>query len=284
MAKNRNRYPDDHFTMLPNELFYFELPCNSLAIYAYMKSKPEGWVYHDDDIQRRLGIGRDALKRGRRILVERHLLRQEIERGEKGQITGKIWDFLDAREALAKCGFSVPWSTIGLKSRRMDNPADGETDPLSNTYSGSDTDSEFSSPPGSEAPNDDEEPQPFDPPEEPASSGATSGHDAEPNQSTSDHGATNASGAEPNREPPRSRNGEAYAFFGTVIQLTETDYAKWRHRNFWIRDEFDSLLEQRDTWLAGQSQRHRDHWWFSTLEWLKSKNAEGQKRKKRMAI
>lgn len=87
---------------------------------------------------------------------------------------------------------------------------------------------------------------------------------------------------------PEERRGEereteekrAYAFSGSVIRLTETDFSRWE--TSFPDIDLRACLQSRDDWLRSQDDKARKTWFNSTSSWLRNQqNGIREKRKVR---
>lgn len=96
------RKPRINFTQVPNEILAsYMISWKAKGVYAYLLSKPDGWVFHPKAIQKEGVGGKRLLNSAIKELIEKGCLERHIIRGEKGKITG-----IEYRFSL-RCGFAT---------------------------------------------------------------------------------------------------------------------------------------------------------------------------------
>lgn len=70
---------------------HLRLRPSTLGIWAAMRSLPKGWQFHEPWLTKRLGIGRDALRRSIKELEQASLLKRHLIRDQRGRYVKTIW-------------------------------------------------------------------------------------------------------------------------------------------------------------------------------------------------
>lgn len=217
MAVNKEIEQAEKFAVVDARLFKVGLSPDAGWLYAYVRSKPTGWVMRSDDIERTMGFRRDRRKNAQRELVERGLIELIEIRDNRGRISRVDWR-VHGYERMAEGQNSADSTGDGISG-------DGKTDDLGSR----------------EVPRKEEETNTPD--------GVKGGFCGSGNQPT-EPSPEQAAPAEPDdippdqQAPPAGRNGEPYEFDGGIIRLNRSDYEAWRKRFY--RLDLDKELSDLD--------------------------------------
>ena len=111
-------YIKSHFGVTPNELLNrSDLSFKAKGLYAYLQSKPDGWKFSKERIEKQGKDGRDSIETGLQELERKGYLRRKLQKDEKGKFVG--YDYLlyekplELRKNKAVGGFSGGGLAVG---------------------------------------------------------------------------------------------------------------------------------------------------------------------------
>jgi hypothetical protein len=118
------------FTQIPNELINdVELSWSAKGVYCYLASKPDDWQFYETEIAKNSNMGLTATKTALKQLIENGWLKRTLQRNEKGQNNGYLYELINKAETSKP---NIRKSNIGFP--HTNNTNNTNTD-ISNTLS-----------------------------------------------------------------------------------------------------------------------------------------------------
>ena len=107
---------EDHFTLLPNELFCGELSPKAIGIFAYLCSKDDSWQFYLKEIKGHFNIGLSSLRSGIKELEDEKMLLKIRHNNSKGKIYYEWILYPTEEDLLTVYGKPVHGKTVCGKS------------------------------------------------------------------------------------------------------------------------------------------------------------------------
>jgi hypothetical protein len=111
------RKPESPFEIIDRASIESIRNIDALAIWIYLRAKPEGWVVRESEIRSHFWIGRDKYRAAVRYLCEAGAVVDARIRGKNGQIAG--------RELIVNFSASFDWIQTGKNSTNSEEPSSG---------------------------------------------------------------------------------------------------------------------------------------------------------------
>jgi len=107
---------EEHFTMLPNELFSGELSPKAIGIFAYLCSKDDSWQFYLKEIKGHFNIGLSSLRSGIKELEDEKMLLKIRHNNSQGKIYYEWILYPTENDLLTVYGKPVHGKTVCGKS------------------------------------------------------------------------------------------------------------------------------------------------------------------------